>query len=364
MKIVVTGTRGIPGILGGIETHCEELFPRIAANGYDITVIRRKSYVKDQLSEYKGVKLVDLTSPRKKSLEAIIHTIKAVWCAKYKLHADIVHIHGIGPALAVSVARLLGLKVVFTHHGPDYDRTKWGKVAKAMLRLGEKSGVKYANKIIVISNQINTALKEKYGKTDACLIYNGVPQPEFFTDSKYLDSLGIKAGKYILSVGRFVPEKQFHSLIAAFVSLKEKKDHQLVLAGDADFEDSYSTGLKKLARENKIILTGFIKGDKLQTLLTNAKAFVLPSSHEGLPIALLEAMSYQLPIIASDIPANKEIQLPEECYFRTNDEKQLTAKLQEHVSRDMQPATYSLDNYSWEKIAGQTGKIYENLINQ
>ena len=118
MKIVVTGTRGIPNILGGVETHCEELFPRIAQKGIDITIIRRKSYVHDSLTRYKGVELVDIETPKKKSFEAIIHTFKAIMKAK-SLHADIVHIHAIGPALLTPLARLLGMKVVFTHHGPD-----------------------------------------------------------------------------------------------------------------------------------------------------------------------------------------------------------------------------------------------------
>ena len=137
MKVVVTGTRGIPNILGGVETHCEELFPRIAQKGIDITIIRRKSYVHDSLQEYQGVKLTDVKTPKKKSFEAIIHTFKAILKAK-SLHADIVHIHAIGPALLTPLARLLGMKVVFTHHGPDYDRDKWGKAAKVMLKAGER----------------------------------------------------------------------------------------------------------------------------------------------------------------------------------------------------------------------------------
>mgnify|MGYP000613934475 CR=1 FL=1 len=125
MKIVVTGTRGIPNIMGGVETHCEELFPRIARKGFEVTVIRRKSYVRDTLSSYKGITLSDIETPRKKSLEAIVHTFRAIVRAK-RLKADIVHLHAVGPALLTPLARLLGMKVVFTHHGPDYDRDKWG----------------------------------------------------------------------------------------------------------------------------------------------------------------------------------------------------------------------------------------------
>lgn len=176
MKIVVTGTRGIPGIMGGVETHCEELFPRIARKGFDVTVIRRKSYVHDTLRQYEGITLVDLETPKKKSLEAIVHTFRAVLKAK-KLKADIIHIHAVGPALLTPVARLLGLKVVFTHHGPDYDRDKWGAAAKTALRLGEMMGTRFANEVIVISNVINDILSRKYHRKECHLIYKGFRLP-------------------------------------------------------------------------------------------------------------------------------------------------------------------------------------------
>ena len=131
-----------PDIMGGVETHCEELFPRIAAKGVDTTLIRRKDYVRDSLTEWKGVKLVDISAPKRKSYEAVVHTFRAVNKAK-KLGADVVHIHAIGPALLVPYAKMLGMKVVFTHHGPDYDRDKWGFAAKSVLKLGERLGCRF-----------------------------------------------------------------------------------------------------------------------------------------------------------------------------------------------------------------------------
>lgn len=362
MKIVVTGTRGIPHILGGVETHCEELFPRIAGKGGDISIIRRKSYTNDFLTEYKGVKLIDLTTPRKKAFEAIIHTTKAVWYARYKLRADIIHIHAVGPAIVAPLARLIGLKVVFTHHGPDYERDKWGKIARFMLRMGERMGVTFANEVIVISNVINELIIKKYRRENAHLIYNGVPLPEFFTDLDYLRSLKIESEKYIFAMGRFVPEKNFHQLIGAFASLKDKKDYRLVLAGDADFEDDYSRKLKQQARENEVVLTGFVKGTQLQTLLTHAAFFVLPSSHEGLPISLLEAMSYHLPVLVSDIPANREIQIPEEYYFKVGNIAELSGKLQDYINWDMPKTDYAMDKYDWDTIAGQVIDVYNSLF--
>jgi len=362
MKIAVVGTRGIPNILGGIETHCEELFPRIASKEFDITVFRRKNYVKDCLSEYKGVRLVTLQSPKKKAIEALIHTIGAIFYAKYKLHAEVVHIHAVGPALATPLARLLGLKVVFTHHGPDYERDKWGKIACGFLRLGERWGVRYANEVIVISRVINKLIQQKYKRMDAHVIYNGVSEPVFFTDTDYLNELKIESKKYFFAMGRFVPEKNFHQLIQAFVSLKKSDGYQLVIAGDADFQDAYTQKLKQMAEENGIVLTGFVKGVQLQTLLSNAYCFVLPSSHEGLPISLLEAMSYRLPVIVSNIPANMEVELSPDNYFQVNDVKALTDKLQQFINADNKQPSYSMDKYQWDKIADQTADIYRQLM--
>lgn len=359
MKIVVTGTRGIPNIMGGVETHCEELFPRIVSSEYDITIIRRKSYVKDDLHEYKGVKLIDIETPKKKSFEAIIHTFKAILKAK-KLHADIIHIHAIGPALVTPFARLLGMKVVFTHHGPDYDRDKWGKLAKFMLKLGERMGTMFANEVIVISNVINNILITKYKRKDCHLIYNGVPEPEFCDYPQYFEELGIEAGKYVLGMCRFVPEKNLHHLVEAFSRI-DAKGCKLVLAGDTDFEDEYSLNLKKEAQKHGVVLPGFIKGQKLHSLLTHARCFVLPSSHEGLPIALLEAMSYKLPVIVSNIPANLEVNLNPENYFKVGDINELANKIQKNVQESFKRIEYDMTKYNWNTIAQQVISVYNKL---
>jgi glycosyltransferase involved in cell wall biosynthesis len=366
MKIVVTGTRGIPNIMGGVETHCEELYPRIAAKGYDVTVIRRKSYVHDSLSNWCGVKLVDVETPKKKSFEAIIHTFKAINKAK-KLGADVLHIHAIGPALLVPYAKMLGLKVVFTHHGPDYDRDKWGFAAKTMLKLGESLGCKFADHVIVISDVIKNLIAQRCGRTENVhLIYNGVPEPEICDYPEYFQELGIEKGNYILGMCRFVPEKRLHDLIQAYLKVKDESSSEkfpkLVLAGDTDFEDDYSLGLKKLARENGVVLTGFIKGKKLHSLLTNCRAYCLPSSHEGLPIALLEAMSYSVPVIVSDIPANLEVGLPKSDYFSMGNIEALAERIKKVIKEPYHHVEYDMSKYNWETIADQITEVYNSLL--
>lgn len=368
MKIVVTGTRGIPNIMGGVETHCEELFPRIVKRGFDVTMIRRKSYVRDSLTEWRGVKLVDIETPKKKSFEAIIHTFRAINEAK-RLGADILHVHAIGPALLVPYAKMLGMKVVFTHHGPDYDRDKWGTAAKAVLKLGERMGCMFADEVIVISDVIRELIKNKYGRTqNVHLIYNGVSQPEVCDYPEYFEELCIEKGKYILGMCRFVPEKNLHHLVSAYAQIKNeelriKKDSgiKLVLAGDTDFEDDYSLGLKEMARKNGVVLTGFIKGRKLHSLLTNCRAYCLPSSHEGLPIALLEAMSYGVKVIVSDIPANKEVGLPDSDYFPVGNVDALVDKLKAVIDQPLQHFDYDMHKYDWEKIADHVAEVYSEI---
>ena len=367
MKVVVTGTRGIPNIMGGVETHCEELLPRLVQLGYDITIIRRRSYVREDkpLTEWKGVKIIDIDAPKLKNFEAIIHTFRAINKAK-ALGADLVHIHAIGPNLLASYARLLGLKVVMTHHGLDYDRDKWGKVAKMMLKLGERIGCMFANQVIVISNTIKTLIEERYGrKKDVTLVYNGVTQPEICSYPEYFCELGIEEGKYILGMCRFVPEKNLHHLVDAFLLLKKSKrtpdDMRLVLAGDADFEDDYSMSLKKKAKENHVVLTGFVKDRKLQSLLTHASCYCLPSSHEGLPIALLEAMSYSIPVVASDIPANLEIGLDDSHYFPCGDIEKLANRLEGKISCSHK-IHYDMHLYNWEIIVKQTAEVYNKSM--
>ena len=361
MKIIVAGTRGIPNIQGGVETHCEELYPRLVNLGCDVTLIRRSCYVSDnnKLSSYKNVKLKDIYATKLESLETLIHTFLAVLYAK-KHKADILHIHAIGPALMVPLARLLGIKVVMTNHGPDYDRQKWGKLAKSVLKIGEYLGSKFSDRIIVISEVINNIIKQKYKRFDAYLIYNGVNTPIKSTTTDYIQSLGLEREKYIFTLGRFVEEKGFDILIEAFSQLS-CGDYKLVIAGDADHPSKYSDALKQLANEKGVILTGFIKGDILNELFSHARLFVLPSFHEGLPIALLEAMSYDLDVLVSDIPANKSVNLSEDHYFETGDKEDLAKKMEKKMNSHCKSMKYDTKAYNWDKISEQVYQLYSEL---
>ncbi len=365
MRIVVTGLRGFPGIQGGVETHCEELCPRIAALGGDITVTRRKPFIKERppYTTYQGVKFKDLNAPQKSGFEAAIHTFRSVWYA-YRTKADLIHIQAIGPSIAIPLAKLLGLKVVATHHGPDYDRKKWGRLAKFILRAGESFAARWADEVIVISTVIQDILKKKYNRTNVHLIYNGVTRPPRTDSTDQICAWGLTPKRYILAVGRFVEEKNFDKLVSAFSQAHLPADYRLVIAGDADHESPYSKSLKAAAKAHGVVLTGMIKGSPLQELYAHAGLFVLPSSHEGLPITLLEAMSHQIPVLVSDIPANNAVGLPADCYFHydeTHSIEELTKAIEKKVHHGV-AHTYDLRRYDWDHIAQQTYAVYLQTV--
>ncbi len=364
MNVVVTGLRGFPHIQGGVETHCEELCPRLVKLGCEVTVTRRKPFIKENpvLTTYEGVRFTDLNALKRRGLEAAVHTFKSVWYA-YRTKADLIHIQAIGPSIVIPFAKLLGLKVVATHHGPDYDRRKWGGFAKFVLRFGEFCVARWADEVIVISTVIRDILIKKYNRKDTHLIYNGVNKPVPVNTTDYIRQLGLTPRKYILAVGRFVEEKNFDKLILAFAQFEHLSDYKLVIAGDADHENSYSKSLKANARQHNVILTGMIKGLPLQELYAHAGLFVLPSSHEGLPFTLLEAMSYQIPVLVSDIPANIAVKLPADCYFHYSEDcVPLLAKAIENRLRNKVFHTYDLTPYNWEHIAKQTYEVYLKLL--
>lgn len=362
MKIFVTGTRGIPDIPGGVEKHCQELYPLIVKAGAKVWLSTRSSYAEETAPSWKGIHLIRIYAPGPKSLEAIVHTFLSLIKAR-QMKADIVHIHAVGPALLVPFARLLGFKVVMTHHGPDYHRLKWGPAAKFMLRLGEYLGGKFSNEVIAISEPIRELVRFRCGR-HSHLIYNGVPMPVPSPETGYINRLGLVPSGYLLAVSRFVPEKGLDLLITAFE--KGDWDLKLVLAGDADHETDYSRNLKKRIDGNPNILRpGYVTGSNLSQLFSHARLFVLPSYHEGLPIALLEAMSFGLDLLVSDIPANKEVPIPRNCYFKCGDAEDLQSKIEALLSTPLLPKEKKRfrqmieSDYNWPSIARKTMQIYQ-----
>ncbi|MBN1411895.1 MAG: glycosyltransferase family 4 protein [Spirochaetales bacterium] len=358
MKILVTGLRGIPDIQGGVETHCGELYPRLAAKGYRITVAYRLPYFRTRLTTYEGVKLAGLPAPRIKALEAFVHSLLSVFYAAFT-GCRAVHIHAVGPSLLIPLARLLGMKVIMTHHGGDYNREKWGCISRFLLKAGELFAAAFANRIIAVSQGIRQMLIRKYGRSDAVLIYNGIQTRKRVQSFSYPQSLGLEKNRYLLAVGRLVPEKGFHDLINAY-SIMNNRKIRLVIAGEENRETVYGRTLKKLAHDRGCVLTGYIKGKKLAELYSHTALFILPSHHEGFPIVLLEALSYDLNVVVSDIPPNREFDLPEYCYFRAGDPEDCARTVINALNENRNIPYTAL--YNWETVADKTGSLYEELF--
>ena len=367
MKIIVIGLRGIPEVQGGVETHAEHLYPLLVDLGCEVeVVVRTSSYPKHRPRSWKGIQLPRLWAPKSTSLEAIVHTFLAVLYAAFR-RPDILHIHAIGPALMAPLARLLGLRVVVTHHGPDYDREKWGPFASWVLRTGERLGMKWANQRIVISQVIQQSINKKYG-LDSELIPNGVTITDIPNSLSTLETFDLVPGNYVLQVSRLVPEKRQIDLVQAFIKA-DLPGWKLVLVGKLNLDELYT---QKLLSETKgkdnIVLTDYQSGLPLQELFAHAGIFVLPSSHEGLPIALLEALSYGLTVNASDIPANLEIGLPTEQYFPLGDINRLAENLQDFGSIPLdsnkreQIRNWVKEKYNWPTIAKQTLTVYQSIV--
>ncbi len=366
MKIFVTGTRGIPYVPGGIETHCQHLYANLSKNSdFEIVISVRNKYCKVKQSNWKGVNIINTFAPSSLHLETIFHTFLSIIKAKL-LKADMVHIHAVGPALLVPVARIMGLTVIFTHHGPDYEKKKWGKLSKLFLQIGEYLGCLFANEMIVISKTIENLVLTKY-KKPATVIYNGAAIPNKHKGRSFLDSVDLEPDSYVLTVARFVPEKGLELLVRAFQQCNTK--FKLVVVGDSEYETTYSKQLKAMIdSDDNIIRTGYITGEPLHQLFSHARLFVMPSFHEGLPIALLEAMGYGRSVLVSDIPANLEVGLRKDRYFTCGDVEDLKEKMERLLEVGISDGEKNdfisriKEKYNWEKIAAQTIKVYEQAL--
>ncbi|MBI5237145.1 MAG: glycosyltransferase family 4 protein [Deltaproteobacteria bacterium] len=367
IRVAVIGTRGFPGLQGGVEKHCEELYPRLVKLGCRVRVYARKCYVGPTRKDYKGVEIYPLWAPRKKSIEAVVHTFLAVLHAGLnRKNFDIVHIHAIGPSLLAPLARMFGFKVIVTNHGPDYDREKWGFFAKTVLRMGERAGASFATRLISVSKHIKKTIEQRYNR-QSLYIPNGVEIKPLTRPGALMGRYGLKKHGYALAVGRLVPEKGFHDLLDAFAGIDT--DWKLVIAGNADHEDDYSRGLReKAARDSRVVLTGFITGPGLSEVYSNAGFLVLPSYHEGLPITILEAMSYNLPVLASRIPANTELIENEERSFMPGDIAAMKEKISRAIhgdaGKDTAPANKKRiqEEFNWDNIAKETMKVYNSVL--
>ena len=364
-SIFVVGLRGIPGVIGGVESHCEELLPRIAALAPDLELvaIARRGFVDRAVASFEGVTITPLPSPSGTSTEAIGATALAVIHA-WRRGAAVIHIHAIGPALLAPLARALGMRVIVTHHGRDYERAKWGPLAKKVLRLGEQLGLRAADRTIVVAPTLADELRRAFPSCAKRIHYvpNGAPRLEAGASAgDVLTRFGLEPGNYILAVGRFVPEKGFDYLVRAYTRSGTKRP--LVIVGspihDSEFARSLSAQASDLVR-----LVGNQPRGVLRRLYEHADLFVLPSFHEGLAICALEAAQCGTPILLSDITPNKDLGMPPGNYFAAGNEDALAHALARPGNEFAYDVEELRSRFDWDSIAARTLAIYREVLDE
>ena len=375
MKVAMIGQKGIPAIHGGVERHVEELAVRLAARGHEVVVYTRPHFTSRDMKHYRRVQLVSLPTIKTKHLDAISHTIFSTIHA-VRHGADIIHYHGVGPSLVAFIPKLMRskAKVITTFHCVDRKHKKWGFVARQALRHGEWSAVNLPDQTIVVSKTLQKYVANVFGK-NVPYIPNGIePQPQRpRAMTTTLKRFGLKPNEYIVSVSRLIAHKGIHHLISAFRRTDTKM--KLVIVGDGVFTDEYVQYLHQLAEDDpRIIFTGFQNGQPLRDLFRNAALYVLPSEAEGLPIALLEAASYGVGIIASDIPENREViyaeRMPIGTTFATGDDEDLQRVLGDALRRPAQTQQMAErarkivnTHFNWEDVTNKTEAVYRRLMN-
>ncbi len=367
LKIAMLGHKRIPSREGGIEVVVEELSTRMVKKDHQVTCYNRKGhhvsgsqYDAEQLDEYKGVELKYVWTIERKGFAALTSSLAASIKAALS-DADVVHIHAEGPAAMCWIPKMLGKKVVVTIHGLDWKRSKWGGFASRYIRFGERQAVKWADQIIVLSKGLQEYFMQEYGR-ESFFISNGVDKLEPVEAKEIDKQWGLKKDSYVLFLGRIVPEKGLRYLVDAWNNINTEK--KLVIAGGSSDTLEFINGLKNDASEN-VIFTGFQQGRVLEELYSNAYFYVLPSDIEGMPLSLLEAMSYGNCCLVSDIPECKEVVEDNAVIFNQSDTDNLRDKIQmlidnTEIVRKYKSGTqdYITKKYNWDNVVDYTLKTY------
>ena len=370
LNIAMFGQKRIPSREGGVEIVVKELCTRMVAQGHNVTCYNRgghhvsgSEYDSKRLKEYKGIRLKTVPTIEKKGLAAVSSSFFAALCCAFGRY-DIVHIHADGPAFFAWLPKLFGKKVIVTIHGLDWQREKWKSgFGSKFIHQGEKNAVKYADEIIVLSKGVQDYFEKEYGRKTV-FIPNGVNRPKIQEAELITEKYGLEKDSYILFLGRLVPEKGIRYLVEAFKNVKT--DKKLVIAGGSSDTDSFMNELKDLAKDDdRIIFTGFVQGQILKELYSNAYVYTLHSDLEGMPLSLLEAMSYGNCCLVSNIPECTEVVEDKALVFKKSDVNDLFTKIQkacdypEMITKIKEQATdFIFRKYNWDFVTKETMNLY------
>lgn len=373
MKVAMIGHKRIPSREGGVEIVVEELSTRLVKEGHQVDVYNRKGRnVQDKnadkenkkLKEYKGVKIITIPTINKKGIDALLYSVLATIRVLFG-HYDVIHYHAEGPCALLWLPHLFGIRTVATIHGLDWQRSKWGGLATKYIKFGEKIAAKYADEIIVLSKNVQKYFKDTYNR-ETNFIPNGVNKPTIRKPNIIKEKYGLDKDSYILFLARIVPEKGLHYLIEAYKQIDT--DKKLVIAGGASHTNDYLNKIKEMVKDdNKIIMTGFVQGEELEELYSNCYLYCLPSDVEGMPLSLLEAMSYGKYCLVSDIEENLNVVEEFGYKFKKSNVENLGNVLGSIIEGKNKIAKtsdeickYVLNKYSWDVTLSKTEMLYKN----
>jgi glycosyltransferase involved in cell wall biosynthesis len=369
MKIAVIGVKGIPPKQGGIEHYCAELYPRIVAQGHQVDLYARSSSTDMKAFEsydYQGVRVVSLPGSGKRGVDAFVSSAIGAAVAS-RAHYDVIHFHALGPALFTALPKLASTaKIVVTCQGLDWQREKWGKLSSQIIRLGEQAAVRFADELIVVSEDLQTYFKKTYGR-ESVYIPNA-PASYFPSDPSfsYGRSLGLQAGRYLIFLGRLVPEKCPDLLLKAFQALRPEGWKLVFIGGKSDTSAFTADLFGNALGDDDVVFTGELRGTRLAEMVRGAGLFVLPSNLEGLPLAMLEAMKEGIPVLASDIaPHQQLVGADRGVLFQAGNVESCVKALAWSTQNIEALKTMALraqrnvcENYSWEKITADNLRLY------
>ena len=373
LHIAMFGHKRIPSREGGIEVVVTELSTRMAALGHNVTCFNRsghhvggQEFDEAKLADYNGVRLKNVWTLDKKGLAAMTASVSAAFRTAFGKY-DVVHIHAEGPAFMCWLPKMFGKRVVVTIHGLDWARAKWGRFASWYIKKGERNAARRADEVIVLSKGVQEYFLKTYGR-QTVFIPNGVNKPERKDADEIFKLWGLRKDGYVLFLGRLVPEKGIHYLLEAWKNISTTK--KLVIAGGSSDTSDYMTKLKELAGEN-VIFTGFQQGRVLEELYSNAYVYVLPSDLEGMPLSLLEAMSYGNCCLISDIEECTQVTGDHAVVFGKGNTEDLRKKLQKLLDdpdkvkgfKD-EASDYICTRYSWDDVVTRTLELYRNRSNR